>query len=121
MLVRTDIPLADQVVQVGHACLEAAWRSGPPPEPCNLVVLALPSQAALQDALERLAAAGIAMVSFSEPDDDLGLTAACSAPISGRERAIFRRYRLWGAAVHAPARAPPLTSGTEALSKLIAR
>lgn len=102
--------MADQVVQVGHACLEAAWRFPAPPVPCALVVLAVPSREALLDARDRLERLGIACALFVEPDDGMGPTALCSAPLPGPERRAFRRYPLWTLGAASPARAPPSDS-----------
>ncbi len=90
MLVRTDIPLAQQIVQVGHACLEAGRRFAWPEEPCHLVVLAVPTLADLQIAVERATLAGIRLAHFGEPDDSLGLTAACTEPLNAPLRRLFR-------------------------------
>lgn len=38
---------------------------------------------------------GVEMHQFVEPDDDLGLTALCSQPVSGKQRHLFRKYKLW--------------------------
>jgi hypothetical protein len=109
VLVRIDLGVADQIVQVGHACMEAAWRYPAPPTPCFLVVLAVPSQMVLAATCDRLDAADIAYVAFYEPDHHHGLTALCTAPLAGQQRAFFRRYRLWQAtAAQVRARAPPL-------------
>jgi hypothetical protein len=106
--VRADIPLADQIVQVGHACLEAGRRFAQPAEPGNLVLLSVPSERHLHDAVVRAELAGIRCVVFNEPDDDLGDTAACTEPVLARGRRVFRYFPLW----HAPetgvhARGPP--------------
>jgi hypothetical protein len=95
VLVRADIPLADQMVQVGHACLEGGRRFAQPAEPCNLVLLSVPSERHLRDAVVRAELAGIRCVAFNEPDDDLGDTAACTEPVSARGRRVFRRFPLW--------------------------
>jgi hypothetical protein len=109
--VRTDIPLADQIVQVGHACLEAGRRFVWLAEPCNLVVLSVPSVAHLRDAVVRAELAGIHCAIFHEPDDEMGNTAACTEPISCDQRRMFRRYPLWGsAAANTWARGPPISS-----------
>ena len=105
---RTDIALADQIVQVGHACLEAGRRFVQPAAPCNLVVLGVPSVVHLRDAIARAEFAGIRCAIFHEPDDGMGDTAACTEPISGNARRVFRRFPLWGkTATHAWARGPP--------------
>jgi len=95
--VRTDLPLADQLVQVGHACLEAGRVFEQPGEPCNLVVLRVDSEQALREAATRCSLAGIRFVLFCEPDRGIGQSALCTEPISGSARAVFRRYELWRA------------------------
>ena len=96
MLVRRDIPLADQIVQVGHACLEAGRRFVQPSAPCHLVVLEVPHRAALLDAASRLDVVGLPYVLFWEPDDALGVTALATRPVTTeQERRLFRRYPLW--------------------------
>ena len=97
MLVRRDLPLAAQIVQVGHACLEAGRRFvQATAAPCHLVVLEVPHRAALLDAADRLDAAGLPYVLFWEPDDALGFTALATRPVTTeQERRLIRRYPLW--------------------------
>jgi hypothetical protein len=95
-------------VQVGHACLEAGWQFEQPAEPCHLVVLGLSSEAHLRDAVALAEVVGIRCAVFHEPDDDLGETAACTEPISGAYRRLFRRFPLWNATMAGNcARGPP--------------
>jgi hypothetical protein len=103
--VRTDIPLAQQLVQVGHACLEAGRHFAQPSHPCHLVLLSVKSQAQLHDAVREAEAVGVRSLMFYEPDDELGDTAACTEPLVGPQRPIFRRFALWEAV--APSRAAP--------------
>jgi hypothetical protein len=96
--VRTDIPLADQVVQVCHACLEAGTRFGLPPaheRPSHLVVLGVASEGRLRRALADLEARGVRYVVFWEPDDGMGYAAACTEPVGTTGRRFFRRFSLW--------------------------
>lgn len=96
VLVRTDLDLADQVVQVGHACFEAGQRFGQPGPPTILVVLAVGAEAELASALEEIRLRGVQAVGFVEPDRGLGLTAACTEPISTPTRKRPLRHRpLW--------------------------
>jgi hypothetical protein len=95
VLVRTDIPLADQVVQVGHACLEAGYRFKQPEVPCNLVVLKVSSEECLRFAIEEIELAGIRCAIFCEPDENMGYTAACTEPVTNFQRRLFRRFPLW--------------------------
>lgn len=109
VLVRIDIAPAAQIVQVGHVCLEAARRFRLPEQAPHLVVLSVRSQAQLRDAVREAEARGIRCVTFDEPDNGLGHTAACTEPITGVHRPIFRRFRLWQAAEAAHlGRASPL-------------
>jgi len=94
VLVRADLPAADQIVQVGHACLEAGRRFQPE-EGCHLVVLSASNEIDLQLAVQQAEAIGIRCASFFEPDDDMGFTAFCTEPVSGHHRRFFRRYALW--------------------------
>jgi hypothetical protein len=94
VFVRTDMPVASQAVQVGHACLEAGAQFGRSAADAHLVLLGVPSEAALRDALARLDVEGISYALFFEPDEGLGFTAACTEPLAGEGRRFFRRYRL---------------------------
>jgi hypothetical protein len=95
VFVRTDIPLADQSVQVAHVCLEAGNRFSQPENPSHLVLLAVSSQARLLDTASKIDLTGHPYVIFFEPDHDLGFTAICTGPLAGKLRRLFRRYPLW--------------------------
>ena len=92
---RTDIPLADQIVQVGHACLEAGFKFQRPEETIHLVVVGVESQTQLLTALEGVSLRDIRYVMFFEPDNGLGFTAACTEPLNNRYRREFRDFPLW--------------------------
>jgi len=98
------MPLPDQIVQIGHACL-AAGRRFQPDDTCHLVVLTVRDQIELAQMIDRLAAINVRCAAFYEPDDDLGLTAICTEPISDQRRRFFRHYPLWSAAIGG--RGPP--------------
>ncbi len=95
VLVRTDIPLADQMVQVGHATLEAGGKFTYPPH-THMVLLQVPCQKTLLKHVERLERHGIASCVYWEPDDDMHHTAACFQPIAGDQRKLFAALNLWG-------------------------
>jgi hypothetical protein len=95
VFVRTDIPLADQIVQVGHACFSAGLKCRTSDEDVNLVLLSMDSERQLLASLGGLNAAGIKYVVFYEPDDEMGHTAACTEPLSSMHRREFHRYQLW--------------------------
>lgn len=92
---RTDIPPADQIVQVGHACLEAGFKFPKPNEPIHLIVVTVGSEIQLLTALERFRLRGIPWVLFHEPDDELGFTSLCTGPLSAMNRREFRNFALW--------------------------
>ena len=112
-MVRMDIPIADQIVQVGHVCALAA-STFDVPERCRLVLLAVEDEQAIVDAAGRCRQFGIRSVSFydSDPVDEgsmppqgwrhgtqptvaTGTTALCTEPIPKSARGPLRRYRLW--------------------------
>jgi hypothetical protein len=95
VLVRTDIPLADQIVQVSHVCLQAGHRFNQPEPPCHLVLLSVPSETHLQSALVSVRMAGVRYTVFYEPDEQMGYTAACTEPLDSFYKRIFRRFPLW--------------------------
>jgi len=53
-LIRTDIPLANQIVQVGHVCVEAGNQFTQPDKPSHLVLLRVASQDRLLDAASKI-------------------------------------------------------------------
>jgi hypothetical protein len=97
VLVRTDIPVADQIVQVGHVCLEAGFKFPKPNEVIHLIVLCIGSEIQLLSALEMFGLQGIHYIVFQEPDDGMGFTAACTEPLNANYRGRFRKFQLWNA------------------------
>jgi hypothetical protein len=100
VVVRTDIPLADQIVQVGHACFEAGIKFGVPD--CHMVLLQTNSEHNLNATNQMLIDYGIQSVVFYEPDsifedstDPMGNTALCTEPLRGKQRMAFQDYSLW--------------------------
>lgn len=93
-LVRKDIPIADQLVQTGHACLEAGYAF-PTKTKCNLVLLELEDLDHLQNTVELLQKKNIQFITFTEPDDNMGLTAICTEPIFGNRRKVLQKFKLW--------------------------
>ena len=91
---RSDIPIADQIVQVGHVCCEAGLRFNASPD-TYMVLCRVDSEEELLEAEMRINDSGVETHKFFEPDDDLGFTALCSQPVKGKERNIFRKYKLW--------------------------
>jgi hypothetical protein len=96
-LIRVDIPLADQIVQVGHACLEAGFKFNKPNEVIHLILVGVESEFNLLATVEKLRDQGIEYILFHEPDDGMGFTAACIQPLSVKNKREFRDFPLWKA------------------------
>ena len=109
MFVRQDIPLAQQVVQSNHATFEVARRlqSHNLDEIPSCVVIGVPDKPALFRAVEKLRLNGIQHEVFYEPNDNLGLTAAATAPIAQEQRRALSNYRLWREPETEPMQANP--------------
>lgn len=94
VFIRTDIPLADQGVQIGHATLEAG-KFFKHPDNTHMIVLQLPGQEELNEAGDKLMMRDIEFVKFFEPDDEMGHTAIATEPVYGSKRKLFQKYELW--------------------------
>lgn len=96
ILVRTDIPIAQQMVQASHAALEAgfAFSSEVPVRNTHLVVCAVPDEAALLKASAQLDRHDLGHHLFFEPDDGMGHSALATRPVYGAERRLLRGYPL---------------------------
>lgn len=97
MFVRRDIPVEQQIVQAGHAALEAGIYLGDrnQSEPSSLVVIGVKNQYQLEKAIKDLETKGIKTISFFEPSWDYGLTAFGTEPLTQDQRILLRRYQLW--------------------------
>lgn len=104
VLVRTDISLAQQLVQVAHAAAEAG-RAFYRPEHgiASAIVLAVPGKAALLAAQAKLVARGVATELFHEPDFGIGDSALATEPLSDEQRKLLRSWPLWRAPDATPA------------------
>lgn len=92
--VRKDIPVADQVCQVAHACANAG-ESFPVIGGCFLVLLQVKDKSELIKMSEQLRGEDIQHYLNHEPDDDMGFTALATSSVMGEKRRVFRKYRLW--------------------------
>lgn len=96
-MVRTDIPLAQQLVQAAHATLELGFdhHKGEDHTPPHLVLLESKSERNLLEQFERLENEGIKTIKFYEPDDNMGWSAWATQPLPDSMKSIFKRYKLW--------------------------
>lgn len=96
VLVRTDIPLSQQIVQAAHAAAEAGrYFYRIEHGIASLIVLAVPDVAVLHGARERLLEHNIEHKMFYEPDDAMGDSAIGTEPLCGTRCKVLRRYLLW--------------------------
>ncbi len=104
MLVRTDLPIADQMVQACHACLEAGNSFAQPKEPSFMALLAVRGEEELLQWRGRLTEMGIGSEIFYEPDPivngdthPMGYTALTTEPIGccDPRRKVLRKLPLW--------------------------
>ena len=90
------MPLAQQIVQSNHATFEMAKRLDGYTEIPFLVVVGVPDKSALEDTIERLQRYGIDHQAFYEPDNDMGLSAIATVPITNKkQRRAMLTYKLW--------------------------
>ena len=100
VLVRKDLPLEDQIVQVGHACFESGMHFGK--EGTHLILFQIETQKELKNWSETLKEHSINFTMFFEPDsifdndiESMGYTAICTEPLSGKRRQLFKNCLLW--------------------------
>lgn len=94
VFVRTDLPVAQQIVQSAHACHEAGNKFG---EHSHVVLFECPSEHKLVQISATLTDQQIPHTLFHEPDDDVGYTAICTTPLVGEQRKVMRKYRMYPA------------------------
>ena len=104
--VRTDIPVANQIVQASHACLERGLSLSSESIPkitSFLVLLKVENEDKLMRIAYDLQKARIKTTIFFEPDifngEQMGNTAICTEPVYGDRRNIFNKYELWDIAI----------------------
>lgn len=101
MLVRTDLPVEQQIVQACHAAYECGRRRltpSPTSDPDYSVICAVRDERGLLEAHQDLLSQGIPAVLFRENDLGDQATALAAAPVRGRQRRAFSNFSLWTAA-----------------------
>lgn len=91
---RTDIPLADQIVQASHSAIEAG-RELQIPSHCNLVLLQIENEKDLLDTACFLLQNGIRYEMFFEPDDNMGHTSITTEALTDEKRKLLSKFKLW--------------------------
>jgi len=96
VIVRTDLPIEQQLVQSCHAAYEAGLRLATPvPDTDYSVICSVNSEEDLREAHRGLLDQRIPTVLFTEADLDDQATALASAPVVGEQRKAFSEFRLW--------------------------
>ena len=97
LFVRYDLPVAQQIIQSNHSTHDMAYtlpQSVDPVTP-SIVLIGVPNKKALLRVIEKLKLNHIEFSVFDEPDDDLGLTAVATVPLTEAQRALLQNYKLW--------------------------
>ena len=92
--IREDIPHAQKIVQIGHACFEAGKRFEEPDHISNLVLLSAKDEHDLKGIAEKIDRRGFEFYMFYEPDNDMGYSAICTQPLKDG-RSFFRKWDLY--------------------------
>jgi len=95
VLVRKDLPPAQQVVQSCHAVAEAArsFLSAEQEHP-HIIVCQVRDEPTLRQSLDKLQTHGVRCHAFVEPDLGNELTALATEPVFDGTRRLFRRFPL---------------------------
>ena len=99
MFIRVDLPVEHQIIQSNHAVYHLASLRQQDEGVPNLVLIGLPGQKALRKVLSKLSVNNIPHYAWEEPDNDWGLTAIATAPITGEQRETLRNYRVYNTRV----------------------
>lgn len=97
VVIRTDLPIAQQIVQACHASSMAGHRFVGWKDDTRMALLAARDLETLASAADKLRGAGIDFHEFFEPDHGIGISALASAPIPWKVASrTLRNLPLWG-------------------------
>jgi len=91
--VRSDLSASQQIVQLGHACLEAGKNFQHAPN-THIVIFRVKNEEKLLCAAADLNDAEVQYACFYEPNARIGYTAISTEPIYGLQREIFQGFAL---------------------------
>jgi hypothetical protein len=96
--IRTDLPIAQQIVQSAHSAYESGRGLGRNVPHPRLVLLAVPDGETMEQAYLECSAF-IQCYPFYETEQglEIQLTSFTTRPITASERPLFRGYKLWRA------------------------
>jgi hypothetical protein len=89
--IRKDIPLHAQIIQTAHACLQ----SDKPKSINSIVLFEVKNEEHLVKTNEYLKSHGLKTYMFYEPDYDMGYTSIATEPLSGEDREVCKRFKMW--------------------------
>lgn len=94
--IRTDMSIAQQIVQTAHSAYEAGRGLGKNVPFPRLVLLAVPNGEAMIEALD-YCSQHLHCYPFYETEQghEIQLTSFTTRPVSFNERQIFRQFKLW--------------------------
>jgi hypothetical protein len=92
--IRTDLPIAQQGIQAGHAAWECGRKSQFDGHP-SLIYFEARDQKHLLECQQYAESHGLRTFPFFEPYQDWGLTAFAIEPIPQDLRALFKQFKLW--------------------------
>ena len=93
---RTDLSLAQQVVQSNHATFAmAAQLPNGLQETPSIVLIGVPNKKALERVIKKLIDHSIDFSDFYESDHGVGLSAVATVPLTEEQREALRNYKLW--------------------------
>lgn len=95
ILIRDDLSIVQQGVQIAHAGMLAISRHGGLDEDTRLVVLKVKDQDHLLEYENISLNEGLKFEKFFEPDHKIGWSALSTAPIERNDGRIFKNLPLW--------------------------
>jgi hypothetical protein len=98
IFVRSDLTESQKLCQIGHCCQEAG-KLFDIPAGSHIVLLKAGKKESFLNMISYIESHSIKVHVFYErdPEDNpLGWTAACTEPVSGDKRNIFKKFRLKG-------------------------
>lgn len=64
-------------------------------DPPSIVLIGVSNKKALERVIDKLVDNQIGFSDFYEPDNDIGLSAVATVPLTEEQREILRNYKLW--------------------------
>ena len=99
IFVRTNISLAQQIVQAAHVACTAGEEFGG--SDSHMVILGVAALTDLETVMNELCRSQIQFVKFTEPDNDMGDSAVATKPIPDKDRRQIKKIidglglKLW--------------------------